>query len=69
MAISKGKAKRNIKRKVLRMTVPELQKFLRVTKPEIRRLSSMVAHAEYELRRMGVNSEHDTDVAGTTDTQ
>ena len=69
MAISKGKAKRNIKRKVLRMTVAELQKFLRVTKPEIRRLSSMVAHAEYELRRRGVNSGHDTDVAGTTDTQ
>lgn len=69
MAISKGKAKRNIKRKVLRMTVPELQKFLRVTKPEICRLSSMVAHAEYELRRRGVNSEHDTDVAGTTDTE
>lgn len=67
MATSKGKAKRNIKRKVQRMTVFELQKFLRVTRPEVCRLSSMIAHAEYELRRRGVTSEHNAYVAGEAD--
>lgn len=67
MAISKGAAKRNIKRKVQRMTVAELRKFIGVTQPEIRRLSSMVAHAQYELRRRG-ESEYSTDVMGETDT-
>ena len=57
MPMSKGEAKRNVKRKVLHMTTAELRKFIRVQKPEIVRLSSMVAHAEYELRRRGESHE------------
>lgn len=59
--MSRSKTKRNNKRKVQRMSIPELQKLIRVARPEIRRLSSMVAYAEYELKKRGVNSEYVSD--------
>ena len=62
--MSRSKTKRNNKRKVQRMSIPELQKLIRVARPEIRRLSSMVAYAEYELKKRGVDSEHVSNVKG-----
>lgn len=63
MATSKNKAKRNLKRKVERMSDGELQKFIRVTKPEIRRLSSMVYHAEQSLKKRGVTDDNLSDAS------
>lgn len=62
--MSRSKTKRNNKRKAQRMSIPELQKLIRVARPEIRRLSSMVAYAEYELRKRGVSSEYVSDAQG-----
>lgn len=62
--MSRSKTKRNNKRKVQRMSIPELQKLIRVARPEIRRLSSMVAYAEHELKKRGVSNEHVSDAQG-----
>lgn len=49
--MSGGKTRRNAKRQIERLSIPELEKIIRVNTPEMKRLAALVAYAERELQR------------------